>query len=84
MGGKLKWFLEYDINNFACVRAKGGKVEKKMGVWRIGLRFLEQRREWRLPYLLYAGYLLLCGELEEDLRVMIRLFLRYAKEGVCK
>ena len=31
MGGKLKWFLEYDINNFACVRAKGGKVEKKNG-----------------------------------------------------
>ena len=32
------------------------------------MRFLEQGREWRLPALLYADELVLCGESEEDLR----------------
>ena len=30
--------------------------------------------EWRLPGLLYADNLVLCGESEEDLRVMVGLF----------
>ena len=37
------------------------------------MRFLEERRE-RLTVLLYADDLVLCGELEEDLRVMVGWF----------
>ena len=32
------------------------------------------KREWRLPGLLYADYLFLCGESEEDLRAMVGHF----------
>ena len=32
------------------------------------------RREWRLPGLMYAGDLVLCRELEADLRVMVEQF----------
>ena len=39
-----------------------------MGMGRKGVRFLEDEREWRLPGLLYAYELVLCGESEEDLR----------------
>ena len=45
--------------------------EVKMGKGRRGVSFLEDGREWRLPSLLYADDLVLCGELEEDLRVMV-------------
>ena len=37
----------------------------KMG--RMGVRFSEEGREWRLQGLLYVDDLVLCGELEEDL-----------------
>ena len=36
----------------------------------MGVRFLEEGREWRLPGFLYADNLVLCSELEEDLKVM--------------
>ena len=36
-----------------------------------GVNFLEDGREWRLLGLLYADNLVQCGELEEDLRVMV-------------
>ena len=36
--------------------------------------FLEEGRERRLPSILYADDLVLCGELEEDLRTMMRRF----------
>ena len=36
------------------------------------MRFLTEGREWRFPGLLYADNLVLCGELEEDLRTMVR------------
>ena len=39
-----------------------------------GLRFLEEGREWRLPGLLYAGDLVLCGESERDLKVIVGNF----------
>ena len=39
-----------------------------------GVRFLEDGRRWRLFDLLYADNLVLCGELEEDLRVMVGQF----------
>ena len=32
------------------------------------------RREWRLPGFLYADDLVWCGELEENLKVMLRHF----------
>ena len=35
------------------------------------VRFLEDGRKWRLPGLLYTDDLVLCGELEEDLRAMV-------------
>ena len=38
------------------------------------MSFLEDGKEWILPGLLYADYLLLCGESEEDLRMMVGRF----------
>ena len=49
------------------------------GMGRRGLRFVEDGREWRLPGLLYADDLVLCGESEEDLKVMVGQF-----AGVCR
>ena len=46
----------------------------KMGMGRRGMSFMEDGREWKLPGLLYADDLFLCGELEEDLRVMVGWF----------
>ena len=48
--------------------------EMKRGMGRKGVRFQEERREWRLPCLLYADDLVLCGESEEDLRAMVECF----------
>ena len=48
--------------------------EVKMGMGRRGVDFMEDGREWRLPDLLYADDLVLCGESEEDLRVMVGRF----------
>ena len=42
--------------------------EVKMGMRKRGVIFQEEGREYRLPGLLYADDLVLCGELEEDLR----------------
>ena len=39
--------------------------EVKIGMGRKGVKFIEQGREWRLPGLLYADDLILCGESEE-------------------
>ena len=35
------------------------------------MRFLEDGRVWRLPGLLYADDLALCGDSEEDLKAMV-------------
>ena len=48
------------------------KVKKGMGMRRV--RFQEEEREWRLPGLMYADDLILCGESEEDLRAMVGHF----------
>ena len=45
-----------------------------MGMGRRGVSFKEDRKEWRLPGLLHADDLILCGELDEDLRVMVGWF----------
>ena len=36
--------------------------EVKMGIGRMGVRFLEWGREWRLPGLFYGDVLILCTE----------------------
>ena len=43
------------------------------------MRFREEEREWRLPGLLYADELVLWGELEEDLRAMVELFVEVCR-----
>ena len=48
--------------------------EVNMGMGRRRVRSLEDGREWRLPGLFYADDLLLCGESEEDLRLMVGWF----------
>ena len=48
--------------------------ELKMEMGRRGVRFQEEGREWRLPGLLYADNLVLCGGSEEDLKAMVGHF----------
>ena len=50
-----------------------------MGMGRRRVRFLEEGREWRLPGLLYADDLVLCGESEEDLRVIVGRFVEVCR-----
>ena len=45
-----------------------------MGMGRRGVSFLEDTREWRWPGLLHADDLVICGESEKDLRVMVARF----------
>ena len=47
-------------------------MKVQMGIGRREVRFLEERREWRLPSILYADDLVLCGE---DLREMVEHFI---------
>ena len=43
----------------------------------------KEGREWRLPSLLYANDLILCGESEKDLRVMLARFVEvYRRRGL--
>ena len=53
--------------------------ELKIGVGRRGVRFQEEGREWRLPGLLYADDLVLCGESEEDLRAIVGRFIEVCR-----
>ena len=54
-----------------------------MGMGRRGVRFLKDGKEWRLPSFLYADDLVLCGESEEDLRVIVRWFAKmYRRRGL--
>ena len=39
----------------------------------------KEGREWRLPGLLYADALVMCGELEENLRLMVGQFVEICK-----
>ena len=43
------------------------------------MNFLEDGREWRLPGLLYADDLVLCGESEENLRVIAGRFVEVCR-----
>ena len=54
-----------------------------MRMGRRRVRFLEDGREWRLPTFSYADDLVLCGELEEDIRVMVGWFVEvYRRRGL--
>ena len=46
-----------------------------MGMGRKGVRFQEEGTEWRLPGLLYADDLVLCSELEKDLKAIVGRFI---------
>ena len=57
--------------------------EVKMGMGIRGVSFLQDGREWRLPSILYADDLVLSGESEDDLRVMVGRFAEvYKKRGL--
>ena len=59
---------------------KGGVTkEVKMGMGRIGMKFLEEGREWILPGLLHAENWIFCGVAEEDLKVMMRRFVEVCR-----
>ena len=45
---------------------------------KMGVRLL--KGEWRLQSFLYAGDLVLCGKLEEDLKVMVGCFVMNVEE----
>ena len=48
----------------------------------MGIRFLEEGRELRLPGLLYADDLFLCSKLEENLKVMVGNFVEVCRRGL--
>ena len=52
---------------YGCSDERGENVDGK------------ERREWRLPGLMYANDLVLCGESEEDLRMMVRCFVEVCR-----
>ena len=56
--------------------------EVKMGIGRRRVRFQKDGREWRLPGLLHADDLVLCGELEENLRAIVDRLLRCVGDEV--
>ena len=53
--------------------------EMKMGMRRIGVRFLKEWREWKEQGVFYKDDLVLCGELDEDLNMKMRRSVRNAK-----
>ena len=53
--------------------------EVKLGMGRMGVRFLEKGRVWRLPGHLYADDPILYGESEEDLKVMVGYFVEVCR-----
>ena len=53
--------------------------EVKIGLGRMGVKFLKEEREWILPGLLYADDLVLCGKSEEDLKVMVVCFVEVCR-----
>src|SRR5678816_4329836 len=52
----------------------GVMKEFEVGMAGNGVRMMENGGEWRVPYLLYADDLVLCGESEESLRGLVERF----------
>ena len=48
--------------------------EVKVEIGTIGVKFLEEEREWRLPGLFYTDDWIFCGASEEDLKVIVGCF----------
>ena len=59
---------------FGCNDERG---EMRKG--RMRGRFLENGREWRLPNLLHANNLVLCGKSKQDLKVMVERFVEVCR-----
>ena len=55
-----------------------------MEIARMGVKRLEDNREWKLLGFLYADDLVLCGESEEDLKVMVGRFVEVYKRRALK
>ena len=53
-----------------------------MRMRRSEVRFQDEGREWRLPGLLYADDLALCGESEEDLRAIVGRFVEVCRRSL--
>ena len=57
--------------------------EVKVGIGRIKVRFSKEGRKRRLRDLLYRADPVICGQLEEDLKVMIERFaVKYTNESI--
>ena len=50
-----------------------------MWMGRTGVRFMEEGRKWRLHVVLYVDGLVLFGQSEEDLKVIVGRLLRWGK-----
>ena len=80
--GESEGFLINSVVRNGCIKSpwlfnvymNAVMKEVKMGMGKRGVRFQEEGREWRLPGLLYADDLVLCGELEENLRAIVGHF----------
>ena len=61
---------------FRCIveRSEKGKIG------RMGVKFLKEGKEWRLPGPLYADFLFLCSESKKGLKVMVERFVEVAEE----
>ena len=53
--------------------------EVKIGMGRMGVIFLQEERDWRLPGLLYEKNLVLCGVSGEDLKRMMEHFVNVCR-----
>ena len=56
-----------------------GVMEVKMEMERREVSFMEDGRGWKFPGFLYADDLVLCGELEKDLTVMVEKFVEVCR-----
>ena len=54
----------------------------KMEMERMGNKFPEEGREWRIPGLLYTNNLGFCSRSEEDLKVMMGRFVEVCRSGL--
>ena len=80
MGKLLSGIKSMYVDISTCVREKGEskwfRIEREV---KQGCRILEVESEWILSGLLYADDLVLCGESEEDLRMMVGRFAEVCK-----
>ena len=56
--------------------------EVKVMMGGMGVRSLEERGEWRLSDLLHTHDLVLCSELEDDLKMRVERFVKVGKRSL--